>query len=215
MSLFWRSRSAVLAKISSPAVSSSRHMRYDMIKKQKPFKRKDEDGLPLKVAAQQALASLAARGFCRPTKSYEPPQDVEPRLQEICKDALGGNLDASSWKTAALSEPLVKYKLLTRCIKEFKHDIPNSCLMNITSVADLLDYLTTPVQGTSPYDQLVHRARVPPNLHAVAEPVRFHPETDTFFNGVSAFPGSSTIVTGLKAKKKFRGFTANPKWPFV
>ena len=42
-------------------------------------------------------------------------------------------------------------------------------------------------------------------------------ETDTMFNGVSAFPRSSTIVTGLKYKKKYRGYSAkgvDGSWPF-
>lgn len=33
-------------------------------------------------------------------------------------------------------------------------------------------------------------------------------ETDTMYGGVSAFPKSSTIVTGLKAKKMYKGYTA-------
>lgn len=31
------------------------------------------------------------------------------------------------------------------------------------------------------------------------------PDTDTKFNGITAFPGSSTIVTGLKYKNKYPG----------
>lgn len=38
-------------------------------------------------------------------------------------------------------------------------------------------------------------------------------EKDTMFGGVSAFPKSSTIVTGLKARKKYEGYTAKHSWP--
>lgn len=32
------------------------------------------------------------------------------------------------------------------------------------------------------------------------------PDTDTMFGGKTAFPLSSTLVTGLKYKKKYKGF---------
>lgn len=54
---------------------------------------------------------------------------------------------------------------------------------------------------------------LPENLHIQTEPVRFNPETDTMFNGQTAFPCSSTIVTGLKAKKKYKGHEAKRSWP--
>jgi hypothetical protein len=37
-------------------------------------------------------------------------------------------------------------------------------------------------------------------------------ETDTMFGGISAFPGRSTIVTGLKYKKKYKGYDARTPW---
>lgn len=38
-------------------------------------------------------------------------------------------------------------------------------------------------------------------------------DTDTKFGGVTAFPESSTLVTGLKYKDKYKGFKAQEKWP--
>jgi len=32
------------------------------------------------------------------------------------------------------------------------------------------------------------------------------------FGGISAFPGRSTIVTGLKYKKKYKGYDARTPW---
>jgi len=37
-------------------------------------------------------------------------------------------------------------------------------------------------------------------------------DTDTVFGGVSAFPTDSTIVTGLRARKKYRGYKARKDW---
>jgi large subunit ribosomal protein L50 len=52
---------------------------------------------------------------------------------------------------------------------------------------------------------------LPPNVHIQYDYHRFHPETDTMFNGVSAFPQSNTVVTGLKYKKKYAGYYSKPK----
>jgi large subunit ribosomal protein L50 len=55
--------------------------------------------------------------------------------------------------------------------------------------------------------------KLPENLHIQYEPHRFNPATDTMFGGKSAFPRSSTIVTGLKSKKKYAGYEAKHSWP--
>lgn len=41
----------------------------------------------------------------------------------------------------------------------------------------------------------------------------FITEKDTLSNGLSAFPKSSTIVTGLKTRKKYEGYAAKRSWP--
>lgn len=53
---------------------------------------------------------------------------------------------------------------------------------------------------------------LPENLHIQHEYLRFHPDTDTKFGGETAFPLRSTIVTGLRYKKKYAGFVAKKKW---
>ncbi|XP_029850430.2 uncharacterized protein LOC115332206 [Ixodes scapularis] len=176
--------------------------------------REDEEGLPSKAAARSALESLADRGFCRPQKAYQPPDDVHNRVKAIYEDVLGCTA-AESWMETPITDPLVKYKLLTKCIKEFGHDLPNSCLMRVRQVDDLVEYYSTAVEGVTPFDSLVRSENtLPPNIHAIPNYVRFHPETDTFFGGVNAYPGTSTIVTGLKAKKKFKGHISKSSWPF-
>jgi hypothetical protein len=37
-------------------------------------------------------------------------------------------------------------------------------------------------------------------------------DMDTMFGGISAFPGRSTIVTGLRYKKKYKGYDATTPW---
>lgn len=73
------------------------------------------------------------------------------------------------------------------------------------------NFYTTPIDTTVPYDTLKNMDDLPPNLHIQTDYHRFHPDTDTMFNGVSAFPKSSVLVTGLKYREKYKGFYAgNP-----
>lgn len=77
---------------------------------------------------------------------------------------------------------------------------------------DVIDFYETPVNNFLPLDEMQKRP-LPPNLHIQNEYIRFNPETDTKFNGQTAFPKSSTIVTGLKYRKKYAGFEAKRSWP--
>lgn len=86
----------------------------------------------------------------------------------------------------------------------------------LQSGKDLVDFYSTPVSGVVSYDQMVRdQDKLPKNLQVIAEPVRFDPETDTFFGGVTAFPNSPTVVSSLKHKKKYKSHTATYKWPDV
>lgn len=40
-------------------------------------------------------------------------------------------------------------------------------------------------------------------------------DTDTMFDGVTAFPRSSTIVSGLKYKGKYKGHEQRETWPYT
>lgn len=53
---------------------------------------------------------------------------------------------------------------------------------------------------------------LPKNLHLIHDYKRFHPEDDQMFGGQTAFPKSSTIVTGLKTRKKYAGYEAKKSW---
>ena len=73
------------------------------------------------------------------------------------------------------------------------------------------EFYKTAVDIRVPLDKLKD-VELPKNLSVQYEYHRFHPETDTLFGGLSAFPRQSTLVTGLKYKKKYAGYTAKPKW---
>lgn len=77
---------------------------------------------------------------------------------------------------------------------------------------DIIAFYNTPVSTTLPLDAM-KTMELPTNLHIQHEYVRFHPETDTRFDGKTAFPRSSTIVTGLKARKKYEGHIQKRSWP--
>ncbi|RLU21410.1 hypothetical protein DMN91_005783 [Ooceraea biroi] len=168
-------------------------------------KSKGRSRVEAKARIDSAGISLAARGFLRPQKSYEPPADSSDRIDKIRESQTISVSDDTQLEDA------VRFKLFTACEEEFKYSIPNSLLHTIGSIADLKQFYSTPVDSTTPYEAF-HRLDLPKNLHIQQEYHRFHPDTDTMFGGVTAFPKSSTIVTGLKYKKKYPGHKQENPW---
>ncbi|XP_060523417.1 large ribosomal subunit protein mL50 [Cylas formicarius] len=150
--------------------------------------------------------SLAAKGFLRPQKEYIPPPDVEERLKEIFESVVGTS--QGGYKVTNLND---KFKLFTKCIEKFDHHVPNSLLHQIETLAELRDYYKTPVDVTTPLDKL-RNMDLPENLHVQFEYHRFRPDADKF--GETAFPGRSTIVTGLKYKNKYKGHVQKSNTPW-
>ncbi|XP_071521077.1 uncharacterized protein mRpL50 isoform X1 [Panulirus ornatus] len=152
--------------------------------------------------------SLAARGYLRSQKPYDPPEDVENQVLEFCLKLL---------KSTDLHTPFkdqdTKFHLLMQCSKAFRHSVPNSLLHKINNVGELLTFYKTPVNSTVPLDRMKD-IDLPKNLHVIYKYTRFHPETDTKFGGVTAFTKDSTVVSGLKNKKRYPGFTARTSWPY-
>lgn len=150
----------------------------------------------------------------RAQKAYEPPTDVLETLKNIFKE-LGG---LKNFKEQ-------KFEILTRCGAAFSnHYVPNSQLFEIKCVGewlvynflsdayekfvldDVIQFYATPVCTKTPYETLDNTV---PNLHIIPEYKRYNPEED----GISAFPRSSTLVTGLKYRKKYKGHIAKTSWP--
>jgi large subunit ribosomal protein L50 len=157
--------------------------------------------------------ALNARGFLRFQKPYTPPANATGMALELCRSCLDVKGDETALIKTELSDPRQKYELLTKAFDKFQHGVPNSMLHMMNTVGDIVEFYSTPVKTTTPYEELGRCDNLPPNLHVQKEPLRFHPETDTMFRGESAFPKSSTIVTGLRAKKIYRGYEAKMTWP--
>lgn len=89
-------------------------------------------------------------------------------------------------------------------MEEFDHPIPNTELTNMNSVGDAVAFFSTPVSDKSSYEDMT-KLNLPKNLHIQLDPLRFDAETDTFFDGKTAFSGRPTIVSSLKYKRKYKG----------
>uniref|UniRef100_A0A8D9AQ18 Large ribosomal subunit protein mL50 n=1 Tax=Cacopsylla melanoneura TaxID=428564 RepID=A0A8D9AQ18_9HEMI len=141
------------------------------------------------------------RGFLRPQKEYIPPSDVEARLNHVFQQVAG-----TTDRSTQLTDAAVKYNLLDSCYEEFAHKIPNSVLHKINTLDDVYHFYQTLVDVRTPLEAMKTRD-LPPNLHILYEYHRFADDS-SHFNGVTAFPENSNVVTGLKTKKKYAGFEA-------
>ncbi|XP_043272138.1 39S ribosomal protein L50, mitochondrial [Venturia canescens] len=145
--------------------------------------------------------SLAARGFLRPIKSYEPAADASDKLNRICEEHKLSTDDSTK-----IDDPLQRFQVFVAAEKEFNYSLPNSVLHEIETVGDLRNFYITPINAQVPLDNMKNE-NLPKNLHILYDYHRFHPDDDTKFGGKTAFPKSSTIVTGLKYRKKYKGHT--------
>lgn len=168
-----------------------------------------------RITAEDKLAQLEnqlrSSGFCREIKPYDPPKDVNERIDKISKE-LFGSIDSST----PLTDLTLKFKFLVKCHQEFDYDIPNSELFRMKTVEDVRNFYQTPISGRNNYDQMiVNQSKLPQNLHIISEPIRFNKKFDQFFGGISAFPGPSNELEGLRARKKYPVFNDNFVWPDV
>ena len=71
------------------------------------------------------------------------------------------------------------------------------------TVSDAVNFYNTEVKQTSAFEDL-GKLDLPKNLHIQWEYNRFDPETDVMYGGRTAFPGSDTVVTSIKYKRKYK-----------
>ncbi|XP_018318979.1 39S ribosomal protein L50, mitochondrial [Agrilus planipennis] len=173
-------------------------------------KAEKKKGIDRKVGPKidSSAESLAAKGFLRSQKEYQPPEDLESKLEKIFQGALG-----SSDLKYKLNDLNKRFTVLNSCFLEFQHSIPNSMLHQIETLEDVVKFYSTPLNKVTPLDTLKN-IELPKNLHVQYEYHRFHPETDKMFKGLTAFNRSSTIVTGLKYKDKYKGHVQRTTWPY-
>ena len=148
---------------------------------------------------------------------------MENKLDGVFEKILG-----SSNGDTPVGDLTQKFHLCSACAKEFDHPIPNSLLHTIETLNDIKKFYRTPVDTITPLDRM-RDMELPENLHVQFDYHRFLPgsydgwsrggadgfvaETDTMFKGQTAFNRSSTLVTGLKYKKKYKGHVQSQEWP--
>jgi len=162
------------------------------------------------------LTSLTARGFHRFQKPYDPPSDAAEKFIAIVKSLQPSlsQLPDKKIEKVSLNDPQLKYDILTTAAKEFQHSVPNSMLPAIRTIGAATRFYETPISTSTPFDMLVRlQDQLPPNLYIQKEPIRFTEDTMHAFDGISAFPKDSNIVTGLRAKLKYKAYKAKKSWP--
>ncbi|CAG5117710.1 unnamed protein product, partial [Candidula unifasciata] len=133
-------------------------------------------------------------------RGYKPPDDVEGKVASVASAVVGTKVSPSF----RLDDRVVKFKVLTKLMMEFDHGVPNNELSHMNTIQDAVNFFSTPVHDRSSFEGMA-KLNLPKNLHIQFEPVRFDPDTDTFFDGKTAFPGRPTVVTSLKYCRKYKG----------
>ncbi|VUZ51540.1 unnamed protein product [Hymenolepis diminuta] len=135
---------------------------------------------------------------------YRPPENVESRIQSLASKCLPNinNLE----EPYRFPDRQSKVRVLKACMQEFNHTIPSNVLHEIEDLNSLKDYFH---QEVEPEDKLAAMAEenakqsnLPPNLVLQVEPIRFDPNDKSFFPK-TAFPGRSTVMSGIEESKKY------------
>ena len=95
--------------------------------------------------------------------------------------------------------------------------VPNSDLYLMKTVKDVIFFYSTPVSGTTSYNQLMREQNkndLPANLHLLPDAARFDPN-GTFLKGLDAFPGAKEGFRTLKEKKMFVPLKKKVQWPDI
>lgn len=115
---------------------------------------------------------------------------VTPSLQ------FGGSLEG---------ERLFRFTLIAQCIAVFGHDVPNSELPALTSLAAVTEYFARPVSDRTRLERLASDPKRPSNLHVRLDYIHFNPE-DEFYaphGGRTARAGHDIVPTSLADRRRF------------
>lgn len=157
---------------------------------------------------KERLNTLREQGGLTTKRPYKPPTNYKRRIAEITEKIC----KVKDYEAVSLTDSYIKYKLVSSFIEEFNHDVPASVLTNMKTVSDCVEYFGTEVRTTSALEDM-KEIDLPKNLSIMYEYERFDPETDTFFDGVTAFPGRDTYVRSLKFKRKYKNIITTEKKP--
>lgn len=172
------------------------------------------------------VQSVRDRGSARESTPYNAPEYevVQERILSLYKSSLLESQDDTSDQTDEQLMDMdlnqsraIKLSLILKCIEEFNHDMPSSCLNDIEKLSDLVEYYSTSVRGFDPYSALIKKDDIlPPNLTLLPEPIRFNLETDELFKGYNALPGIVSQVPGLRGKKRYPVLNQEEfQWPDI
>lgn len=175
---------------------------------------------------QRFQQSVQSRGEARECKPYTPPPNIHEQILAICKSIINSSsregvipksVDDQSVLNIDLNQSkALKFDFITRCMKEFDHDVPSSCLNELNTMSDVIEYFSTEVRGINPFDSLLGKQNLPDNLSILPVPDRYNKETDTNFKGFSALPGVVSKVPGLRAGKKYPILNQDEfQWPDI
>ena len=95
---------------------------------------------------------------------------------------------------------------------DLRKDIPGSSLTSMNTVQDVVDFFSAEISETTALEDLA-LSKLPKNLHIDTEVLRFDPETDTMFDGKTAFPGRDTYVTSIKYGRKYKSIKTTYEKP--
>ncbi len=91
-------------------------------------------------------------------------------------------------------------------MQEFDHTIPSNVLHEIEGVDSVLEYFSLNVEAKDKLQAMLQSSsqdsELPPNLVLQVEPIRFDTNDKSLFP-TTAFPGRSTIVSGLAQSHKY------------
>ncbi|KAF8563081.1 39S ribosomal protein L50 [Paragonimus westermani] len=156
----------------------------------------------------QSLTDASRDNLIAKLPPYTPPANVSSQIQSFAVRLL--NASPSNPSAYRFQSNAEKFKLFTACAREFQHPVLNSYIHELTDVSALIQYYQTPVASPDALSRLCEQAdQLPSNLSIATKPIRFNPNDTTFFKR-TAYPGRSTIVSGLGTAKKYKGFRAPP-----
>lgn len=171
--------------------------------------------------------SLIERGPSRESKPYEPPANVTDKVFAILKSTLLNSEQTNSPTVSTTDDSLatfkldsidLKFKLLSKCIESFKHNLPSSYLNEINTVADVIDYFNRPVRGINSYAAMTktQESLLPGNLYLLPEAIRFDKDNNSYFKDLNALPGTISKVPGLRGSKKYAVLNQDEfQWPDI
>ncbi|XP_019622392.1 PREDICTED: 39S ribosomal protein L50, mitochondrial-like [Branchiostoma belcheri] len=114
------------------------------------------------AAAEQETQDLLAQRPTRKSRAYQPPPDLQQRLEGMAAEIRGGPTD--KWRNVSVENISTKFQVLSRCYKEFGHEVPSNELANMKTFQDVLDFYKTAVVDADVYNQLIEKD-LPPNVN--------------------------------------------------